>query len=409
MAEAGYTTIYNAVMRDIDLTLPAKGLYAVIKSLIGLPGLVLSKRRLAYACSDSRYQLNKAWKELKDKGYLQHLFSTAENGAFCHAYNLMQQAGEAMNYVYSPEHNRPNGDCAFIAFEHKDYTNIPTDILRDKTISLADKGLYALVSALKKIPGFILRPEGVRSFCQEKLKHFSTLWKKFKIAGLLKQHRYPAGEERNHWSYEYELCETPDRETPYLVNHHYDGSVSTFKTIGEYLEKFKAQISNITRRKPCVKDKPRAVRRKERRKIEQQLDAEALRRKYGNVLTGHVVSAVYNISCAPQLTVQGAQIAQERRKAVALVITSESVQSFLDGVSIDYSRVKNPVAYLQTALFAHHEKLLEQPVVTEAEISPDSEPAAERPLADWEQIWLAQKADARKRRKEAIARGEYQD
>ena len=62
MAEAGYTTIYNSVMRDIDLTPPAKGLYAVIKSLIGLPGLVLSKRRLAYACSDSRYQLNKAWK-----------------------------------------------------------------------------------------------------------------------------------------------------------------------------------------------------------------------------------------------------------------------------------------------------------------------------------------------------------
>ena len=127
------------------------------------------------------------------------------------------------------------------------------------------------------------------------------------------------------------------------------------------------------------------------------------------MLTGHVVSAVYNISYAPRLTVQGAQIAQERRKAVALVITSETVQRFLESVSIDYSRVKNPVAYLQTALFAHHEKLLEQPVVTEAEISPDSEPAAERPLADWEQIWLAQKADARKRRKEAIARGEYQD
>lgn len=163
MAEAGYTTIYNAVMRDIDLTLPAKGLYAVIKSLIGLPGLVLSKRRLTYACSDSRYQLNKAWKELKDKGYLQHLFSTAENGAFCHAYNLMQQAGEAMNYVYSPEHNRPNGDCAFIAFEHKDYTNIPTDILRDKTISLADKGSICACQRPEENPR--LHPaSGKRSF-----------------------------------------------------------------------------------------------------------------------------------------------------------------------------------------------------------------------------------------------------
>ena len=385
MAEAGYTTIYNAVMRDIDLTLPAKGLYAVIKSLIGLPGLVLSKRRLAYACSDSRYQLNKAWKELKDKGYLQHLFSTAENGAFCHAYNLMQKAGEPMNYVYSTEHNRPNGDCAFIALEHKDYTNIPTDILRDKTISLADKGLYALVSALKKIPGFILRPKGVRSFCKERVKHFSTLWKKFKIAGLLKQHRYPAGEDRNHWSYEYELCETPDRETPYLVNHHLDGSVSTFKTIGEYLEKFKAHISGITRHKPIKKEKPRAVRRKQRKQIEQQLDAKVLREKYGNELTGNIVSAVCNISCAPQLTVQGEQIAQERRKAVAQVISLETVEGFLESVSVDFSRVKYPVAYLQSALFTHHEKLL----VTETAQPESSAPEPESPvMTAWEQEWI---------------------
>ena len=409
MAEAGYTTIYNAVMRDIDLSLPAKGLYAVIKSFIGLPGFVLSKRRLTYACSDSKYTLDKAWKELKDKGYLQHLFSIAENGAFCHAYNLMQKADKPVNYVYSPALDRPNGDCAFIALEHKDYTNIPTDILRDKTISLADKGLYAIVSALRKIPGFILRPEGIRSFCKEKLKHFATLWKKFKLAGLLKQHRYPAGGEQNHWTYEYELCETPDRETPYLVNHHYDGSVSTVVTIGDYLEKFKDRIFRITKHKPFVKDKPRAVRRKERREIEQQIGADALRRSYGNVLIGNVVSAVYNISYAPQMAVQGVQIAQERRKAVSQVISQETVQSFLERVSIDYSRIKNPVAYLQTALFTHHEKLLEQPVMTEPEISPDSEPTADRPLADWEQAWLVQKADARKRRKEAIARGEYQD
>ena len=35
--------------------------------------------------------------------------------------------------------------------------------------------------------------------------------------------------------------------------------------------------------------------------------------------------------------------------------------------------------------------------------------APDKPLADWEQAWLAQKAEARRRREEAIARGEYQD
>ena len=89
MSAAGYTTIYNRALRDIDLSLTAKGLYAVIKSFIGLPDFQLSKRRLSYTCSDSDYQLQKAWKELKTKGYLQHYFSQSENGAFSHAYNLM--------------------------------------------------------------------------------------------------------------------------------------------------------------------------------------------------------------------------------------------------------------------------------------------------------------------------------
>ena len=94
MSAAGYTTIYNEVLRDRTLSLEAKGLFAVIKSFVGLPDFALSKRRLGYACSDSAYLLNAAWKELKQKGYLQHYFSQAENGAFCHVYNLMQHPSD---------------------------------------------------------------------------------------------------------------------------------------------------------------------------------------------------------------------------------------------------------------------------------------------------------------------------
>ena len=81
MAAAGYTTVYNDALRDPELSLQAKGLYALIKSFIGLEGFQLSKRRLAYACSDSSYMLNSAWKELKIKGYLQHYYSTSEPAA----------------------------------------------------------------------------------------------------------------------------------------------------------------------------------------------------------------------------------------------------------------------------------------------------------------------------------------
>ena len=402
MSAAGYTTIYNEVLRDRTLSLEAKGLFAVIKSFIGLPSFALSKRRLGYACSDSAYLLNAAWKELKQKGYLQHYFSQSENGAFCHVYNLMQHPSEPVDYVYSPSIDRPNGDVACISGAQRDYTNISTSVLRDKTISLASKGLFALVSHLMKIPDFVLRPEGIRAFCMEKVKHFSTLWKRFKISGLLKQHRHPAGEE-NRWTYEYEICETPDLETPYLTNYHVDGSVSTIATIGDFLEKLKKHVSHIRKNVSLKKkDKPRAVRRKERKQIEQQLNADALRGRFGNDLTGTVVTAVYNIKHADKLFIKGAEIAQERRETVAQMISPESVERFLDSTTLDFSRIKNPAAYLQTALFAF----------LESQCSTDSSPADEapnRPLADWEQAWLAQKAEARRRREEAIARGEYQD
>ena len=400
MSATGYTTIYNEVLRDRTLSLDAKGLFAVIKSFIGLPDFALSKRRLSYACSDSGYLLNAAWKELKQKGYLQHYFSQSENGAFCHVYNLMQHPSAPVDFVYSPSIDRPNGDVICISDAQRDYTNISTSVLRDKTISLASKGLFALVSHLMKIPDFVLRPEGIRSFCMEKIKHFSTLWKRFKISGLLKQHRHPAGEE-NRWTYEYEICETPDLETPYLTNHHIDGSVSTIATIGDFLEKLKKRVSRI-RKNVRKKDKPRAVRRKERRQIEQQLNADALRRRFGNDLTGTVVTAVYNIKHAGRLFIKGAEITQERRETVAQMISPESVERFLDSTALDLSRIKNPAAYLQTALFDFLEK----------QHSTDASPAEEspdRPLADWELAWLAQKAEARRRREEAIARGEYQD
>ena len=400
MSAAGYTTIYNEVLRDSTLSLDAKGLFAVIKSFIGLPDFSLSKRRLGYACSDSGYLLNAAWKELKQKGYLQHYFSQSENGAFCHVYNLMQHPSAPVDFVYSPAIDRPNGDVVCISNAQRDYTNISTAVLRDKTISLASKGLFALVSHLMKIPDFVLRPEGIRAFCMEKIKHFSTLWKRFKISGLLKQHRHPAGEE-NRWTYEYEICETPDLETPYLTNYHVDGSVSTVVTIDGFLEKLKKHVSHIRKNVSLKKkDKPRAVRRKERRQIEQQLNADALRGRFGNDLTGTVVTAVYNIKYADKLFIKGAEITQERRETVAQMISPENVERFLGSTTLDFSRIENPVAYLQTALF----DFLEKQCGTDA-----AEAAPDRPLADWEQVWLAQKAEARRRREEAIARGEYQD
>ena len=250
-----------------------------------------------------------------------------------------------------------------------------------------------------------MRPEGIRSFCKEKIKHFSTLWKRFKISGLLKQHRFPSdpfGEE-SHWTYEYELCKTPDLETPYLTNYHADGSVSTVATIDSFLDKVKKRVAHIRKNKRTNKHTPRPIRRKLRKQIETQVNAEALRQHFGGELTGTVVTAIYNIKYADKLRVKGTEITQESREQIFRSISQETITRFLNDVTIDYSRVKDPTAYLQTSLYTYHQKLLLQSS-QDASANADT---PDRPLADWEEIWLAQMAAARRRRKEAIARGEY--
>ena len=84
------------------------------------------------------------------------------------------------------------------------------------------------------------------------------------------------------------------------------------------------------------------------------------------------------------------------------MISPESVERFLDSTTLDLSRIDNPAAYLQTALFAFLEKQCSTDAFP-AEAAPD------KPLADWELAWIAQVQDRRRRREEAIARGEYQD
>ena len=64
-------------------------------------------------------------------------------------------------------------------------------------------------------------------------------------------------------------------------------------------------------------------------------------------------------------------------------LIEESMERFLNSVTIDFGRIDNPVAYLQTSLYTYHQKLL-QP----SQAEPVSTGTPEQPLADWELEWL---------------------
>ena len=184
-------------------------------------------------------------------------------------------------------------------------------------------------------------------------------------------------------------CEQPQiRKRPFArhgssaarISHFYSEECKIRLSLRRSKRRFPASV------KTCVltkKDKPRVVRRRLRRQIEQQINADALRRQFGSELTGTVVTAVCNIKYADKLFIKGAAVTQEHREQISRLISQESMERFLNSVTIDFGRIDNPVAYLQTSLYTYHQKLL-QP----SQAEPVSTGTSEQPLADWELEWL---------------------
>ena len=65
-----FSQVSNSALRDINLSLKAKGLYLLIQSYITIPDFILWKTTLIKECKEKTDSFNGAWKELKDNGYL---------------------------------------------------------------------------------------------------------------------------------------------------------------------------------------------------------------------------------------------------------------------------------------------------------------------------------------------------
>ena len=365
------------------------------------------KSQLVQFC-ESRYALEKAWHNLLEAGYLKHrFFQMDRSGAFVHTYDLLQIPEGSPAYQYTAQSGRANGDCRFITGGDtmRDFTRIPNAVLRSKTIPLAVKGLFGVVSHLTLIPHFHLNPDGVRAFCAERLKRFSSVWRALKISGLLKQHRYPTGQEDG-FSYQYELLAEPDRETPYLTNHHADGTVSTAKTIAEYLshagKKLRAlrpfgvktartRSSNAAASVPAKAAKPPYTpSQAEIEAVRQRIDAGRLKWQYDAGLVDMATGALAEIENAPELMISKRTVPLADRAQLASAFTYDDMSSFLR-TKTDLSHAGNPAAYLRTVLFKwmqEHPHTADQPV---------------KPLKDWEREWLERVKEVRRRRLAAEA------
>lgn len=417
MPDTGYTMGCNRVLRDNGLPLAAKGLYLIIASYTGMPGWRLTKGRLARYC-ESRYALEKAWRALQDAGYLKHRFSQyGGGGAFVHEYDLLQEPDNTPAYQYTAPSGRADGDCRLVQSgdTRRDFTRIPNAVLRSTTIPLAVKGLFGVVSHLAGIPAFHLHPEGIRAFCAERIKRFSSVWRALKLSGLLKQHRYPTGED-NGFTYRYDLRQEPDNDTPYLTNYHADGTVSTAVTIAGYLSRARKKLkalrdaasvkkphsstSNVNAyQSPLTKKSAYAPSEAEREAVRRRIDYPRLQRKYDPALVDLITDALAVLSNAPKLTVSKRDIPQLERAELADSVSYDDISRFISTEKINLINAKNPAAYLRTVLYAWLQKQI-------SARRSDSCQTPQPPLSEWELHWLKTLQETRKRRLEAEAAGQ---
>lgn len=87
------------------------------------------------------------------------------------------------------------------------FSMISNEIIRDDTVSLKTKGLYALIQSYITMDDFTLYKGFLMSKCPEGRSSFDSAWNQLKQSGYLIQYRMK--DEKNHFYYEYELLDVP--------------------------------------------------------------------------------------------------------------------------------------------------------------------------------------------------------
>lgn len=109
-----FSQVSNEALRDENLSLKAKGLYALIQSYITIENFILYKETLKSACRDGRDSFNSAWKELKDQGYLKQYKMQDEKGKIYYEYDLLDVPKKELIIVKNDDEiNSPHTDFPY--------------------------------------------------------------------------------------------------------------------------------------------------------------------------------------------------------------------------------------------------------------------------------------------------------
>ena len=122
-----FTQVSNTALRDPNLSLKAKGLYALIQSYITIEDFTLYKNFLLKQSKDRRDGFQTAWNELMKAGYLIQYKMKNEKGVFYYEYELLDtpQPHTENPHTENPDMENPHMENPYVYKEtNKKNTNL---------------------------------------------------------------------------------------------------------------------------------------------------------------------------------------------------------------------------------------------------------------------------------------------
>lgn len=196
------------------------GLYMMLSSVLSNPSFTYAaggmQHLLQLHCKNKYFSLHATWRTLSKKGFFKRTripcgtncfhdyYTLSDDGAFTadRAEHLSAKEGKDFIGAYTP-----------YLPPHTDFTMVSREMLMDARLSLAAKGLFALLSRQLRLAAQCSpehKPEiskrALRALCAEGKNAFDGLFRELRMTGylaLLRNH------EGGKLSYIYKLCDTP--------------------------------------------------------------------------------------------------------------------------------------------------------------------------------------------------------
>lgn len=193
-----FSQVSNEALRDINLSLKAKGLYGLIQSYTTLEDFTLYKTTLKKSCKEKDAAFDNAWKELKDNGYLIQYKLQDEKGNFYYEYELLDIKNDNFNHPpknhpmdnpYSGEvgvYNYTDSNNTYIEEEEtfQEVINLYSSVKDSKTNSYDHK----ILSELSKLHGGLITLEAIKMMAERaekpNLKYLKSTLEDWKSKGL---------------------------------------------------------------------------------------------------------------------------------------------------------------------------------------------------------------------------------